>query len=95
MPITDADKAERIAAGWVHDGKKLTRLFVFANFMDAFAFMSRCAAEIEKLDHHPEWTNIYNKVAVGLTTHDAGGVTAKDVELSRIMDTIAADFPRR
>lgn len=83
------------AKGWNYDGTKLGKKFVFDNFGDALAFMTRCAPEIEKLDHHPEWSNTYNRVTVHLTTHDAGGVTAKDGELARIMDTIAAEFSIR
>lgn len=90
--ITDADLAERTAAGWATNGPKISKTFVFENFEDAFAFMTRCVPEIEKRNHHPEWFNVYNKVVVDLTTHDAGGVTTKDGELARIMDKLAAGF---
>jgi len=63
--------------------------YKFANFRDAFAWMTRMALLAEKLDHHPEWFNVYNKVEVTLTTHDAGGVTAKDSELAEFMDDLA------
>ena len=79
-------------AGWSYDGTKLGKIFVFADFADAFAFMAHCVPEIEKRDHHPEWSNVYNKVTVNLTTHDAGNVTGMDGELARIMDAIAAKF---
>ena len=78
--------------GWVRTGKKIRKEYKFANFRDAFAFMTRTAFEIEKMDHHPEWFNVYNKLRVELTTHDAGDVTAKDVELAKIMDMIALRF---
>jgi len=75
--------------GWtVHDGK-LHREYRFADFVQAFGFMTMAALGIEKMDHHPEWRNVYNRVAVDLTTHDAGGVTAKDVELARLLDQCA------
>jgi len=60
--------------------------FAFADFTAAFAFMTRVAREAEALDHHPEWRNVYNRVDVVLTTHDAGGVSAKDIELARVID---------
>ncbi|MDX2028491.1 MAG: 4a-hydroxytetrahydrobiopterin dehydratase [Alphaproteobacteria bacterium] len=84
---------ERLAAsGWIYDEDEITKKLVFQSFADAFAFMAACMPEIERLNHHPEWSNVYNKVTVSLTTHDAGGVTAKDVELAEIMDRIAAKF---
>ena len=68
----------------------ITRTFTFKNFSEAFGFMTRVALLAEKLDHHPEWTNVYKTVDVTLTTHDAGGLTAKDVTLAQAMDRIAA-----
>jgi 4a-hydroxytetrahydrobiopterin dehydratase len=79
--------------GWTVHGVAIRKKYVFKNFEDAFAFMTRCALEIEKLDHHPEWFNVYNKITVDLSTHSAGGVTEKDLGLARIMDSIAACFP--
>ncbi len=68
----------------------LTRSFRFKDFNAAFGFMSRVALLAEKLDHHPEWSNVYNKVEVVLTTHDAGGVTGLDLKMARFMDEVAA-----
>ncbi len=75
--------------GWrLHDGK-LRRDYQFADFVTAFAFMTRCALLAEKADHHPEWSNVYNRVVVELTTHDAGGITEKDLDLARAFDRTA------
>jgi len=68
----------------------IQRSFKFADFNTAFGFMSRAALTAEKLDHHPEWFNVYNRVDVTLTTHDADGVTELDVRLARFMDEAAA-----
>ena len=72
------------------DGKAIIRTFSFADFRTAFGFMTEAAIEAEKLDHHPEWSNVYRTVEVRLTTHDAGGLTERDFELARRMDLIAA-----
>jgi 4a-hydroxytetrahydrobiopterin dehydratase len=67
----------------------IARKFEFANFGEAFAFMSRVALLAEKMDHHPEWFNVYNKVEVTLSTHDAGGVTQNDIDMATAMDAYA------
>ena len=64
----------------------ITRKFEFANFNEAFGFMTRVALLAEKMDHHPEWFNVYNKVEVTLSTHDAGGVTQNDIAMATAMD---------
>jgi 4a-hydroxytetrahydrobiopterin dehydratase len=75
--------------GWAWERDALAKEFRFADFRAALAFMVRAGFEAEALDHHPEWTNIYNRVAIRLNTHSAGGkVTAKDVELARRMEQI-------
>lgn len=75
--------------GWaVRDGK-LHREFVFADFVEAFGFMTRAAIVAEKRNHHPEWFNVYHTVRVELTTHDAGGITERDVALARAMNELA------
>ncbi len=69
------------------------RTFVFRDFNAAFGFMTRVALEAEKMDHHPEWANVWNRVEVVLTTHDAGGVTERDVAMAQFMDAAAAGRP--
>ena len=75
-------------ANWTREDKRdaITREYVFKDFNRAFAFMTQVALAAEKADHHPEWSNVYNKVRVTLTTHDAGGVTQKDLDLARFAD---------
>ena len=72
------------------DREAVTRSFKFVDFDAAFAFMTRAALMAAKMDHHPEWFNVYNKVEVTLATHDAGGVTQKDIDLATAMDGYAA-----
>ena len=78
-------------AGWseVKDRDAITRIFVFRDFNEAFGFMTRAALIAEKLDHHPEWFNVYKTVTVTLSTHDAGGLTERDVKLAEAMNRLA------
>lgn len=78
-------------SGWqdVAGREAITRTFTFKNFNEAFGFMSRAALVAEKSDHHPEWRNVYKTVEVVLATHDAGGVTARDIDLAKAMNAIA------
>jgi len=80
--------------GWELRDDKLTRTYHFRDFGDAFAFMAACALRIHALDHHPEWSNVYSTVKVELVTHDAHGITARDVELASVMEGIAGRFPQ-
>jgi len=88
-------REEQIAAGladlpgWRLQGGKLRREFRFTDFSEAFAFMARVALEAEKRDHHPDWSNVYNRVVVDLQTHDVGGVSQKDLDLAAAIDRIA------
>ncbi len=97
MTLADKLTTEDIAArldelsGWSLSNAKLRREFKFANFVDAFGFMTSAAIEAEKMNHHPEWFNVYNKVVVDLTTHDAGGITELDFALARKMNELAGD----
>jgi 4a-hydroxytetrahydrobiopterin dehydratase len=70
-------------------GGAISREFTFSDFAEAFAFMARVALWAEKHDHHPEWSNVYNRVRVTLTTHDMNGVSMKDIELARLMHQLA------
>ncbi len=76
-------------AGWEIRNGKLHREFKFADFPNAFGFMAIAAPIIERMNHHPEWSNVYNRVIVDLTTHDAGGITQKDVDLAAVLQGIA------
>jgi 4a-hydroxytetrahydrobiopterin dehydratase len=78
-------------SGWseVKGRDAITRQFTFSDFNAAFGFMARAALIAEKLEHHPEWFNVYNKVEVTLATHDAGGVTERDIKLAQAMDRLA------
>ncbi len=75
--------------GWADNAGKLHREYKFADFIHAFGFMATSAIAIEAMNHHPEWCNIWNRVMVDLWTHDAGGVTAKDVALAKKLDELA------
>jgi len=91
--LTDAERDAALAAlpAWTlrGDGLAISRDFTFADFSAAFAFMTRVALHAEKMDHHPEWSNVYNRVHVELTTHDAGGLSLRDVAMARAVDGMA------
>jgi len=74
--------------GWVLDGVSLRRQLVFDSFVQAFGFMAQVALIAEKLDHHPNWSNVYNRVDIAITTHDAGGLTALDFEFARLVNAV-------
>lgn len=75
--------------GWSIKNEKLHREFTFPDFVHAFGFMSASAIAIEKMNHHPEWFNVWNRVVVHLTTHDSGGITENDVSLARLLNDFA------
>src|SRR5215510_426528 len=89
--LGDSDLKAALAKlpSWTLAHGKLHREYKFGDFVHAFGFMATSAIAIEKMNHHPEWFNVYNKVVVDLTTHDAGGVSAKDVELAKVLDGFA------
>ena len=89
--LTDAEIKPLLDAGWTlaEDGDAITKTFEFKNFVQAFGWMTQVAIHAEKMDHHPEWSNVYKTVEVALTTHDADGLTARDAKLAQIMDKLA------
>jgi 4a-hydroxytetrahydrobiopterin dehydratase len=88
--LSDAEIQTRLASlsGWTFAAGKLRREFRFADFSEAFGFMARTALAAEKMDHHPDWSNVWNRVTVELSTHDAGGLTTLDFELAGAMDRL-------
>ncbi|HHX90466.1 MAG TPA: 4a-hydroxytetrahydrobiopterin dehydratase [Paracoccus sp.] len=99
MRVEKLDTAVRAAAlagleahGWSHDPARdaIAKSYRFADFVQAFGWMAKVALAAEKLNHHPEWRNVYNRVEVVLTTHDAGGLTALDLRMAERMDALAA-----
>ena len=89
--LSDAEIATALEGldGWSRDGDKLLREYRFADFVAAFGFMAAAALVAERMNHHPEWFNVYGTVRVHLATHDAGGITSQDFELARAMNAIA------
>lgn len=90
--LTEAERADALDGlpDWDHDEGRdaITRRFVFADFPQAFAFMTRVALIAERMNHHPEWENVYNRVEITLTTHDCGGLSARDVTLAQAIDAL-------
>lgn len=91
--LTDTER-EAVMAGlsdWTvrADGLAIVRSFRFADFSEAFAFMARVALLAEKADHHPEWSNVWNRVEITLTTHDAGGLSRRDIDMARAIDELS------
>jgi 4a-hydroxytetrahydrobiopterin dehydratase len=88
--LSDAERSKALAelAGWapVEGRDAIAKSYRFPGFVEAFAFMTRVALLAEKADHHPEWSNVYNKVEILLTTHDAGGLSKRDIALAKAID---------
>lgn len=82
------DTLNKTKGGWSLQDDKLSKQYKFSDFQCAFGFMTICALYCEKVNHHPEWSNVYNRVNVQLTTHDAGGISDKDFALAQQMDDI-------
>jgi 4a-hydroxytetrahydrobiopterin dehydratase len=92
LPLTPAETTVALTTlpGWRLAGDALAKEFKFGSFKEAFSFMTRVGFEAEAMDHHPDWTNVYNRVAIRLNTHDAGGkVTAKDVALAKKIQALS------
>ncbi len=90
LNLAERRKAMARLKGWkrVRGRDAIRKAYRFKDFNEAFGFMGRIALMAEKMDHHPEWLNVYNRVEITLTTHDAGGVSERDVELARFIDSI-------
>ncbi len=90
LKLIGAPSAQLLLEGWsaVESRDAIQKTFVFKDFSEAFGFMSRVALQAEKMDHHPEWSNVYNQVSITLTTHDAHGVTQRDVSLAAFIDQL-------
>lgn len=88
--LSEAERADALDGlpDWDYDEGRdaITRRFTFADFSEAFAFMTRVALLAEKADHHPEWSNVWNRVEITLTTHDAGGLSGRDVEMAEAIE---------
>jgi 4a-hydroxytetrahydrobiopterin dehydratase len=94
LPLAELEQQLTQLSGWSIQDGKLRRLFQFRDFVEAFGFMSQMALVSEKLGHHPEWFNVYNRVTVDLVTHDAGGITPLDVAWATQANQIAARSTR-
>jgi 4a-hydroxytetrahydrobiopterin dehydratase len=92
--LSSEDRTKQLATlnGWqtVADRDAIHRAFKFADFNEAFGFMTRVAIKAQEMDHHPEWFNVYNKVEITLSTHEANGVTERDIKLATFIDSITA-----
>jgi 4a-hydroxytetrahydrobiopterin dehydratase len=94
--LSESEIAERLERleGWSLSGDRLHREYTFPSFQEAFGFMSAVALVAESMDHHPEWSNVYARVTIDLSTHDAGGITALDFTLAARCEQLAGDFSR-
>lgn len=92
-PLSDDDRTQALAplGDWKinNDKTEISRNFQFKDFNQAFGFMTQIALKAEKMDHHPEWHNVYNKVRITLSTHDAGGISALDIKMAQFIDSLA------
>ncbi len=93
--LAGEERADALSAleGWTEVGGRdaITKSFTFKNFNEAFGFMTRIALHAERLDHHPEWFNVYKRVDITLTTHDCDGLSERDIRLARLIDAAAGD----
>ena len=90
LPPAVVEEKLNALAGWDLNEAKLHRQFAFGDFIEAFGFMSRVALLAETANHHPEWSNVYNRVEIFLTTHDAGGITERDFQLAERINQLLA-----
>lgn len=93
--LNETERADAIDGlpEWDYDEARdaITRQLVFADFVEAFGFMTQVALIAERMNHHPEWSNVYNRVDVALTTHDAGGLSSRDIEMAEAIDAIVGE----
>ncbi len=89
LTLEEINIALKSLTGWEYQNDFFIQHFVFKNFVDAFGFMSRVALLAEKMDHHPDWSNAYNRVVVKLRTHDAAGITEKDIKLAGLINQLS------
>lgn len=89
---TDAqiESALESLSGWSQEGEAIVKSYEFDDFAAAMKYVQRAVGPIEEMDHHPEWTNVYNRIDVRLTSHDTGGVTDRDIRLAKVLDRLAA-----
>ncbi len=95
ISLTNSEVTETLSIrfiNWQFDGNCIKREFKFRTFVEAFSFMTSIALNAEKMDHHPDWSNVYNNVKIKLNTHDAGGITKLDFELAEVIDTIFNNY---
>ena len=93
--LSEAERVEALdgLAEWDHDEARdaITRSILFADFIEAFGFMTQVALIAERMNHHPEWSNVYNRVDILLTTHDAGGLSPRDIDMAQAIDAIVGE----
>jgi 4a-hydroxytetrahydrobiopterin dehydratase len=94
--LDDQERADALATlpGWTHEPVRdaIVREFAFRDFVTAFSFMTAVALEAEKVDHHPEWSNVYGRISILLTTHDANGLSERDIQLARKISALESGF---
>ena len=94
LPIDTIHERLSQLSGWALQDNTLSRHFTFTDFVDAFGFMSRVALLAEQRNHHPEWSNVYNRVSIALTTHDAGGISERDFQLAECINQLLVTSSR-
>jgi len=88
LDIPEIQKHIETLPGWTYEADSISKDFIFRDFIEAFSFLSRVALLSEQQSHHPEWSGVYNQVHIRFTTHDAGGITKKDIEMARRIETM-------
>jgi 4a-hydroxytetrahydrobiopterin dehydratase len=94
LSTTEMAKHLETLTGWTLENEKLHKTFTFGNFIEAFGFMTKVALEAEKMNHHPEWSNVYKKVTIHLSTHEIGGISDLDIQLAKKIEYLIGDDRR-